>query len=165
VERNRDRYLQPARISFTHVFLSAEEHGESLASDARDLLARIRVDSVRPGTGVALGDRFHLGHEFRLHSQKALEKTFGSEFARTVFGLDRDYWSGPVRSGYGLHLVWVAEIRPARLPALEEVRARVAGALIHEERERRYSEMLAGLRQQYEVRVERATAEVAEQPS
>jgi len=165
LERNRDRYLQPARISFTHVFLSAEKHGESLASEARHLLARIRADSVGPGAGVALGDRFPLGHEFRLRSEKALEKTFGSEFARTVFGLDRENWSGPVRSGYGLHLVWVAEIRPARLPALEDVRARVAGALIHEERERRYREMLAGLRRQYDVRVERATAEVAEQPS
>jgi len=165
LERNRDRYLQPALISFTQVFLSAEEHGESLASEARRLLARIRADSVRPGTGVALGDRFPLGHEFRLRSQKALEKTFGSEFARTVFGLDREYWSGPVRSGYGLHLVWVAEIRPARLPALEDVRARVAGALIHEERERRYREMLAQLRRQYDVRVERATAEVADEPS
>jgi parvulin-like peptidyl-prolyl isomerase len=106
-----------------------------------------------------------LGHEFRLRSQEALENTFGSEFARTVFGLDRENWSGPVRSGYGLHLVWVAEIRPERLPALEDVRARVAGALIHEERERRYGEMLARLRQQYDVRVERTTAEVAEQPS
>ena len=165
LERKRDRYLQPARISFTHVFLGTEKYGESLASEARHLLARIRAESVRPGTGVALGDRFPLGHEFRLRSEKALEKTFGSEFARIVFGLDRENWSGLVRSGYGLHLVWVAEIRPARLPALEDVRARVAGALIHEERERRYREMLARLRQQYDVRVERAAAEVAEQPS
>lgn len=165
LEQNRDRYLQPGRISFTHVFLSAERRGETLASDAQRLLARLKSDSVRPDHGIALGDRFVLGHEFQSRSARALEKSFGSDFARRVFLIEPEQWSNPIRSGYGMHLVWVTEITPELLPPLESVRTRVAGALKTEERERRYGEMLARLLQQYEVRVERSDTSTPERTS
>jgi parvulin-like peptidyl-prolyl isomerase len=165
LEENRDRYLQPARISFSHVFLSAEKRGESLLSDARSVLREIRADSVRGEPAISLGDPFAPGHEFGPRSAQALEKTFGSGFARKVFELEPGGWSDPVPSAYGLHLVRVEEITPERLPPLESVRTRVAGALKYEERERRFREMVAELVKQYEVTVEGATGPSGQRPS
>ena len=48
---------------------------------------------------------------------------FGEEFARSVLALAPGRWEGPVRSGYGLHLVLVTKRIPGRLPELSEVRA------------------------------------------
>jgi len=165
LEENRDRYQQPARISFTHVFLSAEKRGDSLIPDAQGVLGRIKSEAIRGESAISLGDRFVPGHEFGPRSAQALEKTFGPGFARKVFELEPGEWSDPVPSAYGVHLVWVEEITPERLPPLESVRTRVAGALKYEERERRFREMVAELLQQYEVTVEGATGQSGQRPS
>ncbi len=67
--------------------------------------------------------------------------------------LDPGGWSGPHESAYGYHLVRVLEKRPARLPALESVRSRLAMALREELRDARMQRMMRRLRERYDVRV------------
>ena len=40
---------------------------------------------------------------------------FGDEFAGTLLELKPGHWAGPIRSGYGLHLVLVSEYIGGRL--------------------------------------------------
>jgi parvulin-like peptidyl-prolyl isomerase len=61
---------------------------------------------------------------------------------------------GPVRSSYGLHLVWVDERSPARVPPLAAVRSQVAHRLLAERGEERLRARLRTLRARYEITVE-----------
>ena len=73
-------------------------------------------------------------------------------------------WSGPVESGFGVHLVLVRERTPARQPDLAEVRDAVANewrAVRQEEVNRAFYD---GLRANYEVTVERP-ARAGERPA
>jgi hypothetical protein len=156
LQANRERYLQPPRVSLSHVFLSAEMRGDGVRENAVRLLIALRAGAVAGRDGARRGDAFPLGHEFREASRADLEKAFGSDFASAVFRLEPGRWSGPLRSGHGLHLVWVEEMRPPALPPLDAVRSQVAAALTTARREAKLQEELDRLRRTYEVRVEGA---------
>jgi hypothetical protein len=151
--RHRDRYLKPPRVTLWHVFLSADRHGDSLASAARALAAGLRADPGGPASAVERGDPFPLGQRFTRSSEHDLEKLFGSTFASAVMGLEPATWSQPIRSAYGLHLVWLEERTPPVAPPLDQVRRQVEQALRAERRQQRLDRELARLRREYGVRV------------
>ena len=68
--------------------------------------------------------------------------------------MQTDTWSAPLASPYGLHLVWVHQHEPERLPSLDAVRETVALALMQERAARNLQTGLARLRDLYEARVE-----------
>src|SRR5207248_7665707 len=58
LDRHRDRYVEPARVTFRHVFLAADRRGSGADADARTLLARLGSDATPPAEAPALGDPF-----------------------------------------------------------------------------------------------------------
>ena len=101
-------------------------------------------------------------------SQGDVARQFGAEFAAELFTLPLGRWQGPVKSGYGVHLVRVKERTPGRLPPLVEVRDAVArdwtAAKRRAMKEAHYQELL----KRYSVTIEKplsddtGTAVVAE---
>jgi parvulin-like peptidyl-prolyl isomerase len=71
-----------------------------------------------------------------------------------VADLEPGTWSEPIRSPYGLHLVWVSERDVANVPALDAVRSRVLSAYRAERRAEYLTRMVDELRAAYEVRIE-----------
>jgi hypothetical protein len=151
---HQSEYLQPARVTLSQVFLSSEKRGETAESDARLLLDDLRSRAVAPEAAVGRGDPFPLGHDYRSSSAHHLQKIFGADFADQVFRLTPREWSGPIRSAYGLHLVWIEGIEPEQAPAFDVVRSRIEQRFLSERRERHLEETLRRLRQEYGVRIE-----------
>ena len=81
-----------------------------------------------PWTLTALGDPFLLPPEFALSSRSEIARLFGDAFATQLQHLELGRWTGPIESGYGLHLVFVRERVDGRVPALAEVREAVQRA-------------------------------------
>jgi PPIC-type PPIASE domain len=147
-----DRFREPWRVSFAQVYLSPDRRGEDAWGDAERLLVALDTGRSDPA---AAGDPFLLEQDYRELATQDVERLFGGAFAGQVAELPVGRWSGPVESGYGLHLVLVRERKPARLPDLDEVRDAVANewrAVRQEEANRAF---YAGLRAGYEVTVER----------
>ena len=44
---------------------------------------------------------------------QTVSNVFGADFAGAVFSLKPGSWAGPVKSGYGVHLVRVTDLSPA----------------------------------------------------
>ena len=63
--------------------------------------------------------------ELSLSSPAAVDGIFGEGFFVRLAELPRGLGAGPVHSGFGVHLVRIAEKRASRTPALEEVREAV----------------------------------------
>jgi len=59
-----------------------------------------------------------------------------------------------MRSTYGMHVVWLEAIAPARVPPLDAVRRQVVEAFAAEQREQRLQRAVRELRRQYVVQVE-----------
>ena len=143
-----DRFRTEARASFTQVYFSRERRKDA-AMDATATLARL--SSATPAGTEEMGDRLLIEAEFRDADEQAVASAFGPDFARAVFALPRGAWQGPIESGYGLHLVRVANAEPARRREFAEVRAQVLerwGEQQQRESEERY---LARLMEKYHV--------------
>lgn len=156
LERHRDRYVQPARVTFDHVYLARARRGSGLDRDARRLLDRLAADRTPVAEAVRQGDPFPLGSHWAVQSARDLSRAFGTDFATAVFALDPGTWSA-VRSAYGIHLVRVTDETPARLPDLQAVRSRLRAELLEERQEARLAEEIRALRAKYAVRVETVT--------
>ena len=150
---NPEQFQEPARLSFEHVYLNPERRGARLEHDARALLVSFQsrdgaVDAHNAGDPILLDTRFDLV------SQASIAGTFGKEFAEVVMELPQGQWQGPVRSGYGLHVVYVHERQETRLPDLNTIRDRVRMALLSERRRDSSKNFYETLRDRYEIVVE-----------
>ena len=154
MQRHRDEYLEPERVTFRHVFLSAQTRGPALEGEASRLLAQLR--SGAPPAEPTIGDIFPGGPIPAKSSQAEITKLLGASFAESVMRLEPGTWSEPIRSAYGVHLVRVEAHEPAQVPELSSVRARLQRAYLAERNQERLESFIHGLRSKYEVRVEAA---------
>ncbi len=111
------------RLTFRQVYLNSDQRGDSVETDARDLLIAFKGDpSIDAST---LGDRILLEYAYTDVSKREIANMFGQQFVAAVVDLEPGAWGGPIESGYGVHLVFVDERSEARLPELDEVRDQV----------------------------------------
>lgn len=148
-EAHAERYRSAARLSFTHLYFSPDVGGDEAARQrAVQSLARLRA---RPGTGAEAAadpfwDREHLERVDRLE----VERVFGrSELAARVFELPAGSWSGPLRSGFGWHLVRVDAQEAPRLAPLAEVEPELRADWQEDQRARRKREAFERLMRGY----------------
>jgi hypothetical protein len=153
LEAHPERFRVEPRFSFSQVYLDPTKHGTNLARDAARVLARLRQD----GDGAdlaALGDSLLMESTFSSTPASEISKQFGEEFVVALETLAPGHWHGPVESGYGVHLIRVAERTDPAAPALADVRDDVRreweNARRLEGNERFYQE----LRKRYSITVE-----------
>ncbi len=127
-ENRQDYFIEP-RVTFTHVFYSAERHGADAAMRlAQQKLAELRRTNATFHDASKHGERFLYGMNYVERSRYYVESHFGPQMATGVFALEPDpgTWHGPVASRHGAHLVLVTQKQPGRMPSLDEVKSRVA---------------------------------------
>jgi hypothetical protein len=155
LERNAGRYETPARATFAHVYLSADRRAAHTGADAERLLVQLRASSPS-STPAGAGDPFPLALEFENIEVNQLDRLFGEGFSAQLAKRPRAEWSGPVKSGYGLHLVRVMSFSPAAPPAFADIRDALARDWSAERRERIAADFYRELRKRYDVTVEAA---------
>jgi len=119
-----DSYAVPPEITLRQVFVNPERHGAEADAIAKGLLAKLR----QAGDGQAieeLGDPLMLPQEIEAAPLNQVSRDFGAEFAAGVASAPVGSWSGPIASGFGLHLVFVRARTELLRPQLADVRAQV----------------------------------------
>lgn len=133
-----DRFTQPARVSFRLIYFSPDTRGdagaEAAAAAALPAVAGLPIGAPAPA---GIGDRFMFQDYYGGRTSEDVAKAFGPDFAAALLKLQPGTWAGPIRSGYGWHLVRIDTLVPARLPALDEIEADVRAAWTEE----RYAEI------------------------
>jgi hypothetical protein len=97
------------------------------------------------------GERILLPEDVALAPSSLIDRQFGRDFAGQLETLPLDRWAGPVRSGFGAHLVYVRERKDGRLPALGEIRPMVERELLAQRRKQALDAMYERLLKKYEV--------------
>jgi parvulin-like peptidyl-prolyl isomerase len=157
LEQHADKFALPATLTFRQVYLSAERRGEAVRADAEKLLAELQAGRG-PADPAEAGDATLLPATMEAASPQVIANAFGEEFARQIDEAPVGQWSGPIESGFGLHLVKVDERVAASAPSLAEIRPIVLREWQSEQRRAVNKSFLDTLRSKYEVRVEGAAA-------
>jgi len=148
------RYELPALTTFTHVFVDPDRRGDRTLADTEAIGAELRALGAPAEGAVSQGDPFMLQSYYPERSEVEVAKLFGTEFARSMAGLEPGRWHGPVLSGYGVHWVYVERRSPAVAPEFAAVRERVRQDWEDARREKFDEEYYAALRARYEVVIE-----------
>jgi hypothetical protein len=144
-----EHFTNEARVSFTHIYFSREKRADA-ETDAKAALVEL-AHGADPAT---LGDRLLVDAEMRDADERAITAQLGPDFARAVLALPPGAWSGPIQSGYGLHLVWVTEQTPARQRAFADVKAQVLERWRDEQQRESSARYFASLLKKYGVTVD-----------
>jgi hypothetical protein len=149
-----NRFRVAWRATFTQVFLNPDRRGESLDDDVARLLGELRqsddvVDVDELGDSLRMLPAHH--EELR---EREISGLFGPEFASQLLAVEPGQWMGPVKSGYGVHLVLVHERTAGRVPELAEIREAVQREWYADRRAASKEDFYRGLRKPYEVIIE-----------
>ena len=151
-ETNKERYQEPPRISFSHVYFNLDRRAKA-DSDARLVLASFQESEPSPDDTWQKGDRFMLQYDYPQKSHTEIMQLFGESFADTIFNMATGGWQGPVMSGYGLHLVRIIQRVEGRVPDLSEVRQKVYDDFLDQRRKQSYEAYYQNLRKKYEIEI------------
>ena len=148
-EQELDSWREPARYTFSHVFLSTER-----APEMPSLMTQINAENLSPDTARLLGAPFLSGYTFRRQSPEQMTRVFGAEFAGQVSAtkVQAGVWIGPVSSVFGEHYVYIEAFEPSRTLALEEVSVRIERDLVREGEEQAVVDWVEAAMARYEVR-------------
>jgi peptidyl-prolyl cis-trans isomerase C len=148
--RRASGFARPAEATFSHVFFSIDGRSDAAA----EMLATRALASATDGSGSVspAGDPFPLQSSYSGLTEDETRRIFGrSELASAVFSAPEGQWVGPVRSGYGWHLIRIRQREPAFVLPFEEVNAELREAWREEFLQAANEKRLADLRQRYTV--------------
>jgi peptidyl-prolyl cis-trans isomerase C len=149
--RHSGLFATPARYSFRHLYFSPDRRGGAARDDAADALTKLAGQPQGSALATSLGDAFMFQDYYGDRAPQAIAREFGPEFAQAVEKLAPGAWQGPVKSGYGWHLVFVDTVIPGRIPAFEEVAEDVKTAWLGEQKAEAWQKAYDEMRSKYTV--------------
>ena len=118
------RYVTPARVTFSHIFFSVADGEQQARARALRNLGELSAKDAQAPT--SRGDPFPDLYHFSAYDPGQVQRLFGrTEFSEAVFRAPVQHWAGPFRSSYGWHLIRVDSREEAAHWPLSAVRDRV----------------------------------------
>jgi hypothetical protein len=153
LDRNAAVFRVPPVLDFEQVLFDPARHGDALESAMAASLAALDAGAAAAsqGTGSMLPSRLEK------QPLDLVAREFGDDFAKALEDAPVGTWLGPIRSGYGLHLVRIGGRTPGYLPGLDEARKAVTREWESDRRQAALADNYARLLEAYEVVVETAS--------
>ncbi|HLF30866.1 MAG TPA: peptidylprolyl isomerase [Xanthomonadales bacterium] len=150
LRKNAGRYVRPAVFDYHQVMFDPSRHGASLEADFNAALAELNAGA----DPAAMGDASLLPAKAEAVPLDRVELEFGQEFAAAIQALPVGSWQGPVRSGFGVHIVRIDRKIEAQATSLTEVRAAVERDWEYERRETAREAFYQDALRNYDIRIE-----------
>ena len=148
---NPERYRLPAVYTLRQVYFNVQRPAGELQQAVADALHQLQVGTR---TAADVGDSILLPATLEHATETEVGRIFGADFADALAPLPVGEWAGPIRSGYGLHLVKIDAREPGRAAVLEEVRAAVLRDFVNDQANRLNESFYEALKSRYSIRVE-----------
>ena len=159
LESNPKPYRLESILTFKQVYLDPNKRKATIDSDVQALLTSLRTAGTSADIS-QLGDRLMIEQVYTATSQRDIARIFGKEFSWDILKLETGSWQEPIRSGFGLHLIYISERIDGRPPKLSEVRDAVARDWSSMKRKKDNEAIYEKWRERYTVTVEKITEEM-----
>jgi hypothetical protein len=155
LSRNAAKFQVPPVLSFEQVLFDPARYGDQLEATLKASLAALN----KGATPESQGRGSMLPARVEKLPLDLVVRDFGEEFGKALETAPVGQWTGPVPSGFGLHLVRISERTPGYVPSLDEARAAVTREWESDQRETALANNYARLRKDYDVVIEGENAE------
>jgi PPIC-type PPIASE domain len=144
-DRRRDFFTLPKAYAFKQILFLPDERKGMEAT-----LVSLRQGATIPSDRL---NKLSVPAAWSLTSVRDIDNAFGGAFSEALDDFPVGAWSGPVRSGYGWHLVFIEKKERARVPDFEEVRDYVAREFEYRSALETQDKVYKDLLQNYEVSI------------
>ncbi len=146
-------------ISFAHIYFNPKKYESSRFIEEKAHRLYQKIKTLDLYTNYAdKGDSFYKGSYFSHINTKELTSVFSHSFVQSLLKLPQKRWSKPLKSGYGLHLVYIENIdeKKATFASLkEQIKDRY---IIHKSQEA-YRQFYQNLKKKYRIVIEPYSAQ------
>jgi hypothetical protein len=115
-EKHRKNYPKDPIYTLQHVYFSNDKRTDAVADATNALIAQ---------SPQSLGDNISLPNQYTDASAFLIARDYGSAFANSLDALETGKWSGPITSGFGVHIVNVQKKKVAGYYTFKEVLEKV----------------------------------------
>lgn len=143
----KDQYTRPPVYTFTQLNFDSSITSEEI----QKIRERLNQNMISPNSTDLPGNRGMLPGNFDEANTDAIKRTLGEKFIESLDDLELKTWTGPVRSGFGWHLVYINKKSPPEPLPLETVKEAIINELQYEEAQAAKEQFYTELRQQYDV--------------
>ena len=157
LNQHRDRYREPDKITFTHVFFSTQRRPMSEALTlAQNTLKTLNLNQIPFHQGLAYGDRFLYHANYVNKEADLVASHVGTAMQTALFELtpSESQWRGPFVSDFGVHLALVTARQNSYDPPLEQVRGRVAQDALQARVKAQTNKAISGIVESYSLKVD-----------
>jgi hypothetical protein len=150
-QSHEKNYEIPERLTFSHVFFSID-HGSN--GEARARAERALAELRRQGVTRApeSGDSFPGAIDYAGATATQIRRAFGAgALSDELFNIPLGEWTGPFRSGFGWHLVYVTAHEPTRIAPYESAQDAVRRDYSEAQRGAHNAEALANLKKHFTI--------------
>ena len=149
-EENQNHYLALKKLSFSQIYFSPDSREDAL-QDASDVLISIRDEPNTTSITNKIGDPFHIQNYFDELDRGATRQLFGMEFTNALFDGMKEGWLEPVKSGYGIHLVYITAIKEEQSIPFDSVKEKVISDWKSKKQKQYNQQLYENLLKAYEV--------------
>lgn len=149
--QNAQRFASPSLVTFRHLYFSPDLRGAGAREDALRALRKLSGKPEQTPELQGLSDPFMFQEFYAERSPDQVAGIFGATFAQALPGLTQGAWQGPVESGLGWHLLWIESATPGRIPAFEEIEAKVKSEWSDEQRAEAKRKMFDRMKERYQI--------------
>jgi len=115
-QEHKENYKKPSFFTLEQVYFSEDKRTNAFED------ARLALQSENPA---ALGDNLSLPSQYTNTSISKISRDYGSAYVEALDTLEIGKWTGPVHSGFGVHIVQITEKKQARYFNFKEVAEKV----------------------------------------
>ena len=152
--KHPEKFRRPPVLSFEQVFFSGDTTVADIEAQSKAALAGLE----RGEPAVGFGQATMLPGAVNNQPLDLIARDFGEAFAEQLAELPVNNWQGPIRSGFGAHLVRIGKREPAALPPLAEIRTSVVREWENERRERNRVKSYRAMAKNYRIVIDGKTA-------
>jgi hypothetical protein len=144
---NAEKYKLPARYTLQQIVFTTDHHADpkQKAEKTLEYIRENQADIRELGDPLSLPYRYTSIYATKLHDE------LGGEMAGLLENMPVNEWAGPVRSGYGWHLVYIEERQEAKQPAFEDVRSALERDYAYEKEKESQELIYQQLRNGYDI--------------
>ncbi len=142
-EAQKERYAQAPIYSFEQRYLGGDVNAAEMA-----------VGALKAGKQVEVAP-LDVPAVMNAATSEGISRIYGDDFTQSLRDLPIGSWAGPVRSGFGWHVVRVSRVTATRIPPLEKVRQDVSNDWRAQTRSGREANAYNALLDGYDIRIER----------
>ena len=155
-KQNKELFLnkEDISISFGHIYFNPKEYSskDPIEKKANSIYENIKDEDFNQ-TYANYGDAFYKGSYFSKMTEKELASIFSHSFVQSLQKLPQKCWSHPIKSGYGIHLIYIEHIYQTEM-SFHTIKEKIKNRyIIHKSREN-YENFYKDLKEKYQIIIE-----------